>query len=203
MRLKRNNRGVTLLELIVAISIMVILVSVVAPMMVKWVHKAKQAKIEKEASEFIKAAQVAYIEVHVEGKEPVGDSVKNKTSPSSPYYKNGTRYGNLTNWTVHNGVVAGASNGPFAEKLFDILGISYGKGWKSKRSTIPIAESQPKQNPAGSLTKECIFQVFYNAAGDIILEYSRNGYFVRMENSVIVDSVKIKDKNQKLFTTWQ
>lgn len=198
-----NNKGVTLLELIVVVTIMAVLIGIVTPMMVKYVGKAKHVKVEKEASEFVRAAQIAYIEVCAAGNEPLADSVKNVVNSKSPYYKNGTKYGNLTNWTVHNGTVAGASNGPFADEFFGSLGITYGKGWKNGNSTIPISSSQPKLNPAGSMTKECIFQLFYTVDGNIVVEYSRDGYFVRMENSMLVESIKITNQSQKLFTTWQ
>lgn len=198
-----NNKGISLVELIVAIAIMSVLVGVIAPSMVKYIAKAKQVKVEKEASEFVKSAQVAYIEVTANGNGPKEDSVKNKTIATSPYFRNGTKYGNLTNWTVHNGVVATASNAPFAEEFFSLLGITYGKGWKSGSSSVPISESQPKLNPAGSMTKECVFQVFYDKDGNMIVEYSREGYFVRMENSFLVESVKIKNSKEKHFTSWQ
>lgn len=200
---RMNNKGVSLIELVIAISIMAVLVGIIAPSMVKYVEKARKVKVEKEASEFIKSAQVAYIEVASNGKAPKEDCVKNKTVSTSPYYKNGTKYGNLTNWTVHNGTVAGASNGPFADEFFNLLGITYGKNWKSGSSSIPISGSQPKLNPAGSLTKECVFQVFYDQSGNMVVEYSREGYFVRMENSLLVESVKIKNEKEKHFTSWQ
>ena len=200
---KIGNKGVSLLELIIAVAIMAILVVVILPQMYSHVEKARQVKVEKEASEFIRAAQVAYVEVTANGKAPGKDSVKNKTVTSSPYYKNGTLYGNLTNWTVHNGVVEGASNGPFADEFFKLLKISYGKGWKSGSSSIPISSNQPKINPAGSLTNECIFQVFYDQEGNMVVEYSRYGYFVRMENSLIVESIKIASDSEKHFTSWK
>ncbi len=200
---KVNNKGISLLEILVAMAILGILVGTITPIMIKYIARAKQVRVESEASEFIAAAQVAYVEVVTSGKEPKQDAVKNKTVKSSPYYKNGTLYGNLTNWTVHNGVVAGASNGPFADEFFKILGISYGSGWKSRSSSIPISESQPKINPAGSLTRECIFQVFYDKDGNMVVEYSREGYFVRMENARIIESVKIKNSSDKHFTSWQ
>ena len=203
MSRKIDNKGLTLIELIIVIAIMAIMVGVIAPQMVKYIARARQVKVEKEASEFIRAAQIAFVEVNAQGKSPESDSVKNRTVSTSPYYKNGTKYGNLTNWTVHNGVVAGASNGAFADEFFKLLGISYGTGWKSKSSSIPISANQPKINPAGSLTNECILQVFYDNNGNVIVEYSREGYFVRMENSLLVDSVKIMDANEKHFTSWQ
>lgn len=198
-----NNKGVTLIELIVAITIMVTLTGIVTPQMVKYIEKAKQVKIEQEASEFMRAAQLAFIEVAARGQAPGSDCIKNKTKNTSPYYKGGTVYGNLTNWTVHNGVVEGASNGPFADALFSLLGISYGTNWRVGKSSIPISPNQPKLNPAGSLTKECIFQIFYDQTGSMVIEYSREGYFVRMENSLLIDSVKIKNSTDKQFTMWQ
>ena len=202
MSRKINNKGVSLVELIIAVAIMAILVGVIAPQMIKYVDRARQVKVEKEASEFMRAAQVALVEVTTKGKEPKSDSIKNKVEPSSPYYKGGTSYGNLTNWSVHNGLVAGYSNVPFGEEFFALLGISYGSGWKSGASSIPISEIRPKDTPIGSLTKECVFQLFYDSAGNMIVEYSRNGYFIRMENSLLVESVKIKNDTDKHFTSW-
>ncbi len=200
---KINNKGISLLELIIVIAIMVVLVGILAPSMYHYVEKARQAKVEKEASEFVRCAQIAYVEAYSNGKAPKADSVKNKTVSSSPYYKNGTPYGNLTNWSVHNGVNGGYSNETFNKNFFAILGISTGKEWKSGSSPIPISENQPKLNPAGSMTKECIFQVFYDKDGNMIVEYSRDGFFVRMENSLMVESVKVKSSTEKHFTSWK
>lgn len=205
MSRKIDNKGLSLIELIIAIAIMAILVGVIAPQMFKYVERAKQVRVEKEASEFIRAAQIALVDVTAQGKAPESDSIKNKTESSSPYYKNGTKYGNITNYSVHDGFKtnAGYSNVTFGKEFFALLGISYGAEWKSGNSSIPISENQPKKNPAGSLTKECIFQVFYDSVGNMVAEYSREGYFVRMENSNVVESVKIKNDQEKHFTSWQ
>lgn len=200
---KTNNKGISILELIIAIAIMGVLTGVIAPTMFQYYERSKKVRVEKEASEFVKAAQVAFVEVASNGKAPGSDCIKNKTKSTSPYYKNGTKYGNLTNWTVHNGVVANASNAPFAEEFFASLGITIGKSWKSGSSAIKISTNQPKLNPAGSLTSECIFQIFYDETGFMVVEYSRDGYFVRMENSVMVESVKIANSGDKHFTSWQ
>lgn len=209
---KIDNKGLSLIELIVAIAIMAILVGVITPQMIKYIAKAKQVKIEKEASEFMRAAQVALVDVTAQGKAPSEvdtsygkKSIKNKTESSSPYYKKGTEYGNITNYSVHDGFNsnAGYSNVAFGKEFFALLGITYGTGWKSGKSSIPISETQPKLNPVGSLTKECIFQVFYDKYGNMVVEYSREGYFVRMENSLLVESIKIKNDSEKHFTSWK
>lgn len=204
MARKIDDKGLSLVELIVAIAIMAVLVGAIAPQMLKYIDRAKQVRVEQEASEFLRAAQVAYVEVVANGNAPKEDAVKNKTVSSSPYYKNGTPYGNLTNWTVKNGVVSTASNAPFADEFFNLLGIVYGKGiWKNGKSSIPISENEPKLNAAGSLTKDCIFQVFYDKDGNMYVEYSREGYFVRMHNSLLEESVKVKNTSEKHFTSWQ
>ncbi|MDO4187484.1 MAG: type II secretion system protein [Lachnospiraceae bacterium] len=202
---KTDNNGLSLVELIVAIAIMAILVGVIAPQMVKYIGRARQVKVEKEASEFMRAAQIALVDVTAQGKAPESDSIKNKTESTSPYYKNGTKYGNITNYSVHDGFKsnAGYSNVSFGKEFFALLGITYGAEWKSGKSSISISANQPKKNPAGSLTKECIFQVFYDSVGNMVVEYSREGYFVRMENSLLVESMKIKDENEKHFTSWK
>lgn len=203
MSRKIDNKGLSLIELIVAIAIMAILVGVITPQMFKYVERAKQVKVEKEASEFVRAAQIALVEVTAQGKEPKSDSIKNKIkNTSSPYYKNGKLYGNLTNWSVHNGLVAGYSNVPFGEEFFSLLGITYGSGWRSGSSSIPISEKRPKDNQSGSLTKECIFLLFYDETGNMVVEYSREGYFVRMENSLLVDSIKIANDTEPHFTPF-
>ena len=204
MSRKVDNKGLSLVELIVAIAIMAILVGAITPQMIKYIGRAKQVRVEKEASEFVRAAQIALVDVTAQGKAPEEkDAVNNITVSSSPYYKGGTGYGNLTNWTVKNGVVADATNATFADEFFGLLGIAYGKGvWNNGKSSIPISENEPKLNPAGSLSKECVFQVFYDLGGNVVVEYSREGYFVRMESSLLVESVKIKNEKEKHFTSW-
>lgn len=198
-----NNKGFSLVELIVVIAIMAILVAMISPSLISRLDKAKQVKVEKEAQTFLDATNYAYIEVASRGEQPEGDVIKHVTTRNSSFYENGTKYANLTNWTVINGTVSGASNSALAVEIFDILGISYGNGWKTKASSIPISQSEPKLNQSGSMTKEAIFQVFYTGNGNVIIEYSRHGYFVRMDNTGVLKSIKIKNPSEQHFTAWQ
>ena len=204
MSRKFDNKGLSLVELIVAIAIMAILVGAITPQMIKYIGRAKQVRVEKEASEFVRAAQIALVDVTAQGKAPGSDSIKNITKSTSPYYKNGTKYGYITNWSVLNGFEgknAKYSNVHFGRSLLSLLGISYGAEWKSGTSSIPISTIMPNDSQAGSQTKECIFLVFYDSTGNMVVEYSREGYFVRMENSLLVESVKIKNSDETHFTT--
>lgn len=202
---KVNNKGLSIFELIIVMAILGILVGTITPTMIKYIERARKVKIEKEASEVMRSAQVALVEVTSQGNEPKSDSIKNKVkNTSSPYYKGGRLYGNISNYSVHDGFKSNKnfSNVPFGKEFLSVLGITYGAEWKSGSSSIPVSEKQPKINPAGSMTKECIFLVFYDAEGNMIVEYSREGYFVRMENSILIDSIKITDTSKALFTQF-
>ncbi len=75
------------MELIIVIAIMGVLLAVIAPTMMGHLEKARQVKIETEASEFTKTAQIALVDVTSQGRAPGADAIKNKTKSNSPYYK--------------------------------------------------------------------------------------------------------------------
>jgi len=59
---KLNNKGFSLVELIIVIAIMVILVAVLAPQFTKWVERSRVGTDIQNASEIATAVQVAYAE---------------------------------------------------------------------------------------------------------------------------------------------
>ena len=50
MARKIDDKGLSLVELIVVIAIMAILVGAIAPQMIKYVARARQVRVEKEAT---------------------------------------------------------------------------------------------------------------------------------------------------------
>ncbi len=63
MRIKRpDNKGITLIELIIVIAIMGVLVGVISPMFVKYVDKSKKAKDVNTADQIAKAVNIAFVE---------------------------------------------------------------------------------------------------------------------------------------------
>ena len=59
---KLNNKGFSLVELIIVIAIMVILVAVLAPQFTKWVERSRVSTDIQTASEIATAVEVAYAE---------------------------------------------------------------------------------------------------------------------------------------------
>ena len=59
---KHDNRGLSLIELIIVIAIMAILVGVLTPMFVKYVDKSKKAKDVYTADQIARAINVAFVE---------------------------------------------------------------------------------------------------------------------------------------------
>ena len=56
---KKNNKGFSLVELIVVIAIMAVLIAVLAPQFIKYVEKSKVSSDEANAKELLAACQVA------------------------------------------------------------------------------------------------------------------------------------------------
>lgn len=77
---KLNNKGFSLVELIIVIAIMVILVAVLAPQFTKWVERSRVGTDVQNASEIATAVQVAF----TEGKISAGSAQSvNSTSLTS------------------------------------------------------------------------------------------------------------------------
>ncbi len=62
MRRRHDNRGISLIELIVVIAIMGILVGVISPMFMKYVKKSQKSRDVYTADEIARAANIAFVE---------------------------------------------------------------------------------------------------------------------------------------------
>lgn len=67
-RIKKNNKGFTLVELIVVIAVLAIITVVVAPQYIKYVEKARVGTDENAIGEIAHIAEVEYVELSANGK---------------------------------------------------------------------------------------------------------------------------------------
>lgn len=72
---KKNNKGFSLVELIVVIAIMAVLMVVLAPAMLRYVEKTRVQKDESAVSEVIRAVELAAAEETIADKIKSGDTI--------------------------------------------------------------------------------------------------------------------------------
>lgn len=81
---KKNNKGFSLVELIVVIAIMAVLMAVLAPAMLRYVEKSRIQKDDSAVSEAANAAQLALADETVynavNGQTPITVTVTDKTA---------------------------------------------------------------------------------------------------------------------------
>ncbi|MCR5686804.1 MAG: prepilin-type N-terminal cleavage/methylation domain-containing protein [Lachnospiraceae bacterium] len=61
-RNRKDNRGLSLIELIVVIAIMGVLVGVLSPMFIKYVDRSRKSKDVYTAAQIAKAVNIAFVE---------------------------------------------------------------------------------------------------------------------------------------------
>ncbi len=72
-KIKMNNKGFTLVELIVVIAVLAIITVVAAPQYIKYVEKSRVAVDENAVKEIAHIAEVAAVELAAEGKIKIAD----------------------------------------------------------------------------------------------------------------------------------
>ncbi|MDY3991322.1 MAG: prepilin-type N-terminal cleavage/methylation domain-containing protein [Lachnospiraceae bacterium] len=72
-RVKKNNKGFTLVELIIVIAIIAILVAVLAPNYVKYVDKSRWASDRNDCEALLSEVKTAVVELQNEGTEITSD----------------------------------------------------------------------------------------------------------------------------------
>ena len=73
---KKDNKGFTLVELVIVIAILAILVGILAPQYTKYVEKSRQAADIDNMEEMVKAVQVYVVDERTETKDTVDGAAK-------------------------------------------------------------------------------------------------------------------------------
>lgn len=129
---KKNNKGFSLVELIVVIAIMAVLMAVLAPAMLRYVEKSRVQKDESAVSEAANAAQLALAD------ESVYKKVDSQTPITVTIADDGT---------VSDDVSATGSNGVVATEVANTVGtISLtSKTYSGQSATIQMVYNDTKK----------------------------------------------------------
>ncbi len=169
--MKKNNKGFTLVELIIVVAIIAILAAVFAPMYMKYLEDARVANDKKIAASYMQAATVALL-----------DDYAGDTPLTGEWYvfKWGYTTQNTNKMNMHMAVVTkpddlkdwGDRKSELQNKVAQIMGFANEEG-KLDESKIPRPESSTVQYESGGLNSF----VFYvnRTTGEIIIRGIEGG----------------------------
>lgn len=211
MKLKNNNKGFSMVELIVVIAIMAILVGVVAPSVLRYVDEAQEAKALTEAKAIYSTAQYAIInaamdepeafhyackfQCNVNGQDMVMGRFSNQSLYKYLQESNGS--GSLSS-AMSKPVdyyiaaqLAGSIPGADGEIEDDML---------ANKSPIGDSNSTKYISENSGTYGNVVFALAYNSKCEIIyFQCVYNGYFITMDGKNLV-AEKVSDDTK--FNNW-
>ena len=121
--MKKNNKGFSLIELIIVIAIMAILVAIIAPNLTKYLAKSKRNTDKKNADEIAAQIQTAINDYESqENASPIGNGTVTfaGTTPES------------ATWSASTGSTGGAITSPAGDSFATIINSAVTSSTKSK-----------------------------------------------------------------------
>ena len=190
-RLIKNDKGFSLIELIVVIAIMVILIAMLVPRVIGYMEAAKRTALKADAKQIYVATQAALIDAMVQNPEVLNKSF-NFTMPDG---NGGTKkIGRVTNfafaYSQNNNGIGGAGDMTSAEKVI-ARNVLERLGWEDAKSARYPFKVQ--RNPVGrnvndyqKETGQPGFMVAYNIDGTLeFIEWGEGGYLIHVDLSLI------------------
>lgn len=181
-KLLKNNKGFSLIELIVVIAIMIILIALLVPNVLGYVDKTEKLAVMEEAKVVYEAAQITMATEWVNNATIFTDESKYGTY-------NGQKVGFFTNWAIaYNQDNSGHTNGAGMSEVDNLIarGLLEQMGWADANATrYPFKSTAvacdktvneyEKQNHQPGIV------VLYDNYGAVTyFEWGRNGYLVRI-----------------------
>lgn len=168
----KDNRGFSLVELIVVIAITVILIALLVPNVFAYVQNARDLTVKSDAHEVYTAAQTALIDVRARNPHKFMQDMQYGT------YK-GKQVGCFTNHALsYNQANSGSTNGSGISDSDDAVSLEMLKtlGWEdANTSRYPFKESG---TPFGMTVSD--YEAAHNQPG-LILVYDMSGSIIYME----------------------
>ena len=145
---KKNNKGFTLVELVIVIAILAILVGLLAPQYTKYIEKSRKSADASNMDEIIKAIEVHYVEqgVNSTGADTTVTVTMNSDKKTPVSVKAGTADLDLTEYLKNIGNIT--MKGNWGANVVATLKVSKEGGVKVETITPPEFETYFQQSSA-------------------------------------------------------
>ena len=185
-----NNRGFTLVELIVLLVILAVLAAFIIPSLVGYIEKSKKQAVISEAKEVWTASQAALSECYALYPDSFSESCKFTSTIDGKTMK---QLGRISNGALgalqknpKDSTEAGTSSRRVAWQVLLYLDSAYKNAnprYTFGSGKIPDGNTTPSNylgsKPSGS--KDVIIQIFHTIDGRVVaLNFAKNGYMVTM-----------------------
>lgn len=188
-KIREDNRGFSLVELIVVIAIMAILAAALAPALIKWIEKSKIEKIKANAETMYKAMNLAVIDFFINNKvtDPSTGDVHlglegNVASYTCPEL--GIEVGRCTSYTVSrvmNGQISQQDSVETTTAFDANLAILFTENVDQNEKWTAVS---PSGQSISSLSKDKNYlQILYTQDGVIMVETFTDGFYCRFNGT--------------------
>lgn len=187
---RKNNKGFTLVELIVVLVILAILAAILVPTLLGYVDRAKDQQYIQEAKDLMTATQAGIVDAYAFDKESFKNAVR--TSKCPVITENYGYYSNNTLWLAQHGQALDETkkpeNGARAKNIISRRVVEYADTFEYNFSK----DSLPDNYEVSKLGNKVGFLIMFDGDGKILyMQYSRDGKLVTFDGkSFSVESGK-------------